>query len=389
MIDFQGTKSLLRDLVQFDTTSKNSNRPLIDYVASYLHHHGVFSEIIPDGSGLKANLVARIGPADAAGIVLSGHTDVVPANEEGWDSSPFELLERGDKLYGRGTCDMKGFLACLLAAVPAMTASPLLRPIYLCFSFDEEVGCLGAPLIADYLAGLHVRPMLAIIGEPSGMKYINGQKGKIAMRCRVQGTAGHSSLAPKHVNAITFSAQIISMIEDIADEFSKNGPFDYDYSVPHATMLTTMIHSGVATNVTPENSSFNFEIRSLPSQDPRAALELLKRRVAIELVPLMQSISSTACVEWDEIFSYPGMSDASDSEGFQLFKNILPEWGGKVSYGSEAGIFETQGQVPALIVGPGSIDQAHRANEFVDADQLCQCLAFLERLIIQMRGDLH
>ena len=381
MIDLENAKSLLRDLVGFDTTSCNSNLPLVDYVVEYLSRYGVTSKIIRDESGRKANLVACIGPATVPGIVLSGHTDVVPAREEGWLGSPFELLERDGLLYGRGTSDMKGFLACLLAAVPTMLAAPLKRPLYLCFSYDEEVGCVGVPSLTHYLANLPVKPLLTIIGEPSEMKYITGQKGKISMICRVHGTAGHSSLAPKHVNAIKYSAQIISMIEDLTESFKQNGPFDEDYSVPYSTMLTTIIHSGIATNITPDSSSFNFEIRSLPEHDPVAVIEALKKRVAEDLEPLMKAVSPLAGVEWEELFSYPAMGDACGSEGFELIRTILPAWGGKVSYGSEGGMYETVAGIPAVILGPGSIVQAHKTNEYIEIEQLEECLAFLESLV--------
>lgn len=387
MIDLQSTKALLRDLVQFDTTSCNSNRDLIDYITAYLSRYGVTSEIIPDETGRKANLIARIGPENVPGIVLSGHTDVVPAAEGGWLSPPFELTERDGKFFGRGTCDMKGFIACALAAVPALVAAPLTRPVYLCFSYDEEVGCLGAPTLAEYFRSLNVGPFLAIIGEPSDMKFINGQKGKIAMQCHVHGTAGHSSLAPKHVNAIKYSAQIISMIEELAEDFKQNGPFDEDYSVPHSTMLTTMIHSGVATNITPEASAFNFEIRSMPDQDAVSVIDQLKKRVEVELVPAMKAVSPKAGVDWEEIFSYPAMGDSAETPGFQFIKDLLPEWGGKVSYGSEGGVFEIIGGIPSLILGPGSIVQAHKTNEYIEIDQLVQCLKFIENLLCHLRGS--
>ncbi len=386
MIDLKRTISILEDLVRFDTTSRNGNRELVDYIANYLHSQGVESTILSDQTGLKANLVARIGPENRAGIVLSGHTDVVPAAEEGWLSPPFELAERGGKLYGRGTSDMKGFISCVLAAVPALTAANLDLPVYLCFSYDEEVGCLGAPAVAHYLKALRVPPLLAIIGEPSDMKWINGQKGKIAMRCHVQGTAGHSSLAPKHVNAIKYSAKIISMIEDFAEDFKTNGPFDYDYSVPHSTMLTTMIHSGVATNITPESSAFNFEIRSLPEHNAADVIAQLKARVEQSILPEMKAVSERADIEWEEVFSYPAMGDLTGSEAYEFIKDILPAWGGKVSYGSEGGVFETVGGIPSLIIGPGSIVQAHKTNEYIEIDQLQQCLMFLARLIAHLNS---
>ena len=387
MADLECTKTILQDLVGFDTTSSKSNRSLIDYIVNYLTGYGVDSEIISDKTGKKANLIAKIGPDNIPGIVLSGHTDVVPAEEDGWLTDPFELTEKNQKLYGRGTCDMKGFIACTLALVPKMVTTLLERPIYLCFSYDEEVGCLGAHSLVAHLRNLEDKPFLAIIGEPSDMKFITGQKGKIAMQCRVYGTAGHSSLAPKHVNAIKYSAQIISMIEEISENFKENGPFDNHYSVPHSTMLTTMIHSGISTNITPESSAFNFEIRSLPNQGAREIIDQLKQRVECELVPAMKLISPKAGVEWDEIFSYPAMSDSSDTHGYQYVKNILPEWGGKVSYGSEGGMFETIGGIPSLILGPGSISQAHKINEYIEVDQLSQCLTFINNLLSHLAKD--
>jgi len=387
MIDLEYAKSILKNLVGFDTTSCNSNSDLVHYIAEYFSSYGINSEIIWNSTKTKANLIARIGSAETAGIVLSGHTDVVPATEGNWFSPPFELSEREGRLFGRGTCDMKGFLACVLAATPAMAAAPLTRPIYLCFSYDEELGCLGVPSIAEYFEQLPVRPILAIIGEPSGMKYITSHKGKIAMRCKVHGTSGHSSMAPKHVNAIKYSAQIISLIDELAEGFKLNGPFDSDYSIPYSTMLTTMFHSGVATNITPEISAFTFEIRSLPAVDPHVIIEKLKTKVAEEIVPAMKAINSKADIEWEEIFSYPAMGDASASQGFGLLQNILPEWGGKVSYGSEGGVFEIAARIPALILGPGSIVQAHKANEYIEIDQLNQCISFLEQLIDSLGGE--
>jgi acetylornithine deacetylase len=374
-------KSLLADLVGFDTTSCNSNLKLINYIESYLSRFGAAVTVISDETGYKANLVARFGPADVPGVILSGHTDVVAATEIGWLTSPYELFEQDGKLYGRGTADMKAFLACLLASVPHIVSISLKRPIYLCFSYDEEIGCLGAFSIAKYFSTLTVKPLLAIIGEPSEMKYITGQKGKIAMLCRVVGTAGHSSLAPEHVNAIKYSAKIISMIEDLTESFKQDGPFDEDYSVPYSTMLTTIIHSGTATNITPDSSAFNFEIRSLPGHDPVAVIAGLKKQVAEKLVPAMQAVSPLAGVSWEEVFSYPAMGDASGSDGFKLIKDLLPEWGGKVSYGSEGGVFETIAGIPALIMGPGSIVQAHKTNEYIEIDQLEKCMDFLGQLI--------
>jgi len=386
MTDLSSATSHLRDLVAFDTTSRNANRALIDHVAAYLAEHGVESVILPDETGRKANLIARIGPADVPGVVLSGHTDVVPANEATWQSPPFELTERDGKLFGRGTCDMKGFSACVLALIPKLVAQPLSRPVYLCLSYDEEVGCLGAPSMARYLAELEVPPILTIIGEPTDMKLVTGQKGKIAMRCHVYGTSGHSSLAPEHVNAIEYAARIITMISGKAEEIQASGPFDHDFTVPYSTMLSTMIEGGVATNVTPEYCTFTCEIRSLPEHDAHSVLEGLKAQVEDTLVPRMKAVSPDAGVEWEELFSYPAMGDGMGSPGFELVRDLVPEWSGKVSYGSEGGVFERIGGIPSIIVGPGSIKQAHKPNEFVEISQLSLCLDFLNRLIERLRA---
>lgn len=376
----ENAKAHLADLVGFDTTSRNSNRPLIDHMAAFLRQYGINPIILPDVTGEKANLIARIGSADIPGIVLSGHTDVVPALETGWISPPFKLDERNGRLYGRGSCDMKGFVACVMAMVPQLVQTKLSRPIWLCFSHDEEVGCLGAPAIARWLAALEVPPMLAIIGEPTDMKLVTGQKGKIAMRCHVHGTSGHSSFAPDHVNAIEFAAKIMTIISNKAEDIRHQGPFDKDFTVPHSTMLSTMITGGVATNVTPDICSFTFEIRSLPNQNARIILEEIKQRVASEVVANMQKKCSSAEVKWEEIFAYPAMGDGTGSKGFALIRDIIPEWGGKVSYGSEGGVFETIGGIPSVIIGPGSIQQAHKPNEFVEIAQIDECLSFLSRL---------
>lgn len=371
------TKGILADLVGFDTTSHKSNLALIEYVSSYLMQHGVTSTLLMDETGKKANLIAAIGPTDRPGVVLSGHTDVVPALETGWQTGPFELDERNGRLYGRGSCDMKGFLACVLAMVPEFVEAQIRRPVWICLSHDEEVGCLGAPAIAAWLAQREEPPFLAIIGEPTEMKLVTGQKGKIAMRCTVHGTSGHSSFAPEHVNAVDFGARIVSLIAERADRFRQEGPFDPDFTVPHSTMLVTMIQGGVATNITPERCSFTFEIRSLPRHDARAELTGIMSEVAGRLVPEMQAMHPDTGVVWEEMFSYPAMGDGTDSMGFLLFKDLMPDWSGKVSYGSEGGVFEQVGGIPSVIVGPGSIAQAHKPDEFVKVTQLEACLGFL------------
>ncbi|QDY71148.1 acetylornithine deacetylase [Qingshengfaniella alkalisoli] len=377
-------KAHLGDLIAFDTVSANPNRPLIDHMAVYFEDLGGVTTILPDETGEKANLIVRFGPADQPGVVLSGHTDVVPALEGNWVTPPFEMHERDGRLYGRGSCDMKGFSACLMAAAPTFAATDLKRPLYLCFSYDEEVGCLGAPAMARWLKDLPVPPVFAIIGEPSDMTLVTGQKGKIAMRATVTGTSGHSSFSPNHVNAVDYASRIIAMIQNRGRAYETDGPFDQDFTVPHATMLTTMIDGGVATNVTPDKCSFTFELRSIDESSAQSDMQAVIDHAKATLLPEMKAKSDTAHIEFDQIFAYPAMGDASDSDAFAVFRGILPEWSGKVSYGSEGGVFEVIGGIPSVIVGPGSIKQAHKADEFVEISQLNKCLNFLDALTKQV-----
>ncbi len=377
--------SHLADLIAYNTTSAYSNLELIHHIEKFFASLGADVTVLPDESGEKANLVARLGPADVAGIVLSGHTDVVPANQKNWQSDPFKMEQRGSRLFGRGTCDMKGFAACVMAAAPAFANGELQRPFYFCFSHDEEVGCLGAPAIARYLAALKVPPALAIIGEPSEMKLINGQKGKIAMRVTVRGEGGHSSFSPQHVNAVEYASRIITMIAERSRRYEQDGPFDHDFTVPHATTLTTMIEGGVATNVTPDTCSFIFELRSIDQEAAAKDIQALISNIEAALLPEMQRQSTDSAIEWQELFAYPAMGDATDSEMFKKLEPILPERGGKVSYGSEGGVFEIDGGIPSVILGPGSIRQAHKPDEFIEIDQLSQCLVFLDELNAWMK----
>lgn len=374
----------LARLIAFDTVSCNPNRPLIDFMAGYFSGLGARITILPDETGDKANLIAAFGPEDKAGIVWSGHTDVVPADETEWLSDPFTATIRGGRLYGRGACDMKAFAACVMAVAPDLARATLSRPVYLCFSYDEEVGCLGAPAIARYLADLPVPPEFAIIGEPSMMRLVTGQKGKIAMRAHVTGTSGHSSFAPEHVNAIEYAAQAIALISERGRRYETGGPFDADFTVPHATMLATMVQGGVATNVTPDSCTFTFELRAISGMDPEADMRALLDEINRDIVTPMKARAPDSGIAFEQIFSYPAMGEARNTTGFNRYARLLPEWGGKVSYGSEGGVFERIGDIPSVIVGPGSIEQAHKPNEFVELEQLTGCTGFLRRFIAHL-----
>lgn len=376
-------KEHLRALIGFDTVSKNSNRDLIGHMADHFQKLGADITLLPDATGEKVNLVARFGPEDQPGVVLSGHTDVVPADEDTWVTQPFSMNERDGRLYGRGACDMKGFAACVMATASVFAAVDLKRPLYLCFSYDEEVGCLGAPDIARHLAALPVPPEFAIIGEPSDMKLVTGQKGKIAMRAVVTGTSGHSSFSPRHVNAVEYAGRVLQLITERAAKYEAQGPFDPEFTVPHATLLATMITGGVATNVTPDHCSFTFELRSIGENDPEGEMAALIQSAA-EINAEMQERAPGCGIAFSRIFAYPAMNDARNSTGFRALADLMPDYGGKVSYGSEGGVFEQIGGIPSVIVGPGSIEQAHKPNEFVEIGQIESCLDFLESLTTRL-----
>ena len=374
---------LMEKLVSFPTVSRDTNIPLIDWVADYLESHGIASHryIHPDQP--KHALFAHVGSWEEGAVVLSGHTDVVPALENSWISPAFELTERDGKLFGRGSADMKGFSACALAMIPELVKRDLAIPIHLCLSYDEEVGCIGVGSMVDHLAAMETPPRIAVIGEPTDMKVINGQKGKYSMRVTVTGTAGHSSFAPNHVNAIEYASRAINMIADKARDFEENGPFDDDFTVPHSTMLTTTIGGGTATNVTPDHCEFTFEIRHLPEHDAEAVIADIQQAIMETLDVEMKAKEPETGFAWEKIFSYPGMGDCTDAPGFELVSNIIPDISGKVSYGSEGGVFEKQGNIPSIICGPGSIKQAHKPNEFIEISQIEECLDFLEALTDQ------
>lgn len=275
---------------------------------------------------------------------------------------------------------MKGFIACAMAVAPDMAAAQLDRPIYLCFSYDEEVGCLGAPDIARYLSDLEVPPEFAIIGEPSKMRLITGQKGKIAMRAVVKGTSGHSSLAPCHVNAVEYAGRLLNLITAQAERYATDGPFDPEFTVPHATFMTTTIAGGVATNITPDRCELTFELRSIGENDPEQEIALFLDS-AKEIEAEMCAKAPDTGFEWQPLFSYPAMNDARNSRGFHAVSDLMPDYGGKVSFGSEGGVFEKIGGIPSVIVGPGSIEQAHKPNEFIEISQMETCVEFLKSLI--------
>ncbi len=378
---------LIARLIAFDTVSARSNMALIDFVRGYLAGHGVESRLVPDESGSKANLYATIGPAERPGVMLSGHSDVVPVEGQDWSSDPFRLDARDGRLYGRGTADMKSFLAVALAYVPAMCAAPLETPIHLAISYDEEVGCIGAQRLIPMLNGLPVKPAMCIVGEPSSMKVVVGHKGKRAFRVEVRGLECHSSLAPQGVNAIDYAAELVVFIRRLAERLAHEGPRDADYAVPHSTIHTGTIGGGTALNIVPNHCAVEFEIRNLPDHDPGGLVAEIEAYTRDELEPRMRRVSAETGIAIEPVTSYAGLDTDPGEEVVTFVKSLVgANEHGKVSFGSEGGLFQRQAGIPTVICGPGDIAQAHKPDEWIALDQVALCERFMERLIERLSG---
>ncbi|HXQ51543.1 MAG TPA: acetylornithine deacetylase [Stellaceae bacterium] len=374
---------MIRRLVAFDTTSRESNLALIDFVRDYLDGFHVPSELVFDGGRRKANLYATIGAGDRGGIMLSGHTDVVPVDGQAWNSDPFTLTERGDRVVGRGASDMKSFIAIVLAMVPDIIAAQAATPIHLAFTYDEEVGCLGVRGLIAMLAGRPVKPRFCIIGEPTLMRPVVAHKGKRSLRCHVQGHESHSALSHAGVNAIEIAADIVAQIRRIARRKRVDGPFDAGFTPPYTTIQTGTIAGGTALNIVPRECRFDFEIRHLPVDDPET-LKAELREHAASMLPEMHGVSAAAGITFEEFNAIPALATPIDSEVVQLARSLTgANEVGKVSFGTEGGLYQQAG-IPTVICGPGSIEQAHRPNEWIALEQVRQCEDFLRRLIARI-----
>lgn len=375
---------MIRRLVAFDTTSRNSNLDLIAFVQNYLDGFGIKSQLIKDATGNKANLYATIGPDDRAGYALSGHTDVVPIDGQDWASDPWAVKEADGKLYGRGVTDMKGFLAVVLGAVPELSKRKLSTPVHLLFSYDEEVGCLGVRRALEVIKDFPVKPKGCVIGEPTSMKVAIAHKGKKSVRCHVHGLECHSSLAPQGVNAVEYAAEVVGYLKRMGRRFAKEGPFDPDYDVPHTTVHTGIVKGGTALNIVPKDCSFDFEFRYLPAQKPDDLFGEVKRFAEEELMKEMRAINGETGFSWEPISAFPGLDTAEDAEITVIAKALTQANDTiKIAFGTEGGLIQ-QIDIPTVICGPGSIEQAHKPNEWVTLDQIAQCEAFLERLVAKV-----
>ncbi len=385
MADYPRSMDMLRRLVSMDTTSRNSNLELVDFVRDHLDRFGIASELVPDATGKKANLYATIGPNDRPGICLSGHTDVVPVDGQDWSTDPWTITEKDGLLHGRGTCDMKGFVAIALTWVEAFARGDLKTPVHLLLSYDEEVGCVGVRGALAKLKNAPIKPKGVIIGEPTEMRVTTAHKGKKSVRCHVHGHECHSSLTPKGVNAIEYAAEVITHLRSMGRRLASEGPFDHAYDVPWTTVHTGIVQGGTALNIVPKDCRFDFEFRYLPGVDPEG-LYADVRAFAETLVPEMKAVTPDAGFSWSEISAFPGLDTPETAEIVVLAKALAQANATvKVAFGTEAGLIQEAG-MPAIVCGPGSIEQAHKPNEFVAISQLAQCEAFMDRLLARLKA---
>jgi len=371
---------MLGRLVAFPTVSRDSNLELIDFVREWLRGLDADVRLTFDDDRRKANLFATLGPRGDGGLVLSGHTDVVPVDGQDWDTEPFALTQAGGRLYGRGTSDMKSFIAVALALLPTWVPR-LNRPLHIALSYDEEVGCLGVGRLIQDLAGAGLRPSGCIVGEPTLMSPVIAHKGKRSYRCTVRGLAGHSAYAPKAVNAVEAGAEAVAHLKRIARRLRDSGPFDRGFDIAHTTVHTGVMRGGTALNIVPHHCSFDFEMRYLPEDDPDALLDELRSYIRDHIEPEMRAIDETAGFEIVQMSEIPVLDTRAETQIVALVHELTGTRDvGKVSYGTEASQFQRAG-IPAVVCGPGSILQAHKPNEFIALEQVEACERFLGRLM--------
>jgi acetylornithine deacetylase len=372
---------IVEKLIGFDTTSRESNLELIEYVRGYLDGYGVESRLVYDEEGRKANLYATVGPTDRPGICLSGHTDVVPVDGQAWDSDPFSLRVEGGKAYGRGTSDMKSFIAIAMAFVPEMLDRGLKTPVHLAFSYDEEVGHMGAKRLVEVMKDMPVKPAMCIVGEPTSLGVVIGHKGKKKVQVHVHGHEAHSSLTHEGVNAIEYAARLIAFMQGLARKWQKEGPFDEECDVPFTTMQVGLIQGGTAPNIVPKSCSFNMEIRHLPSVDPEALFDEIRNHAHAVIEPEMKAVAPDAHFEFDEVPPNLALDTDAEEPVVAFVKRLAGQnRHGKVGFGTEAGLFQKRVGIPTVVCGPGDIAQAHKPNEFITLDQLQKGEAFMARL---------
>ena len=377
--------AMIERLIAFPTVSRDSNLGLIEWTRDYLAGMGVSSRLTYDVSGKKANLFATLGGGSRPGLVLSGHTDVVPVDGQAWDTDPFKATVVGDKLFGRGSADMKSYIATALVMAPRFLASNADAPLHIALSYDEEVGCIGVRSLIKDLAEIGLKTAGCIVGEPTLMQPIIAHKGTHRFRCCITGREAHSSYTTQGVNSIEYAARIIVYIRQMADRLAQLETRDYAFTVPFTTMQTGTIKGGLASNIVPKDCEFQFEARTMPG----ASADRLYQEIqdfAATLLPEMRRVEPNAAIRFEALASAPGMNMKESDDIVKLAAALARNKpNGAVSYGTEGGLFQQAG-IPTVICGPGDIEQAHRPNEFVSLEQIAQCEAFMLRLIDSESG---
>jgi acetylornithine deacetylase len=380
------TLRLIRELIAFPTVSRDSNLQLIDYLRELLRPLDADLRLTYDRDKRKANLFATLGPRGEPGIVLSGHTDVVPVDGQQWASDPFTVTERDGRLYGRGTSDMKSFIACVLALAPQYVHRGLKTPLHLAFSYDEEVGCLGVRgLLADMTAA-GIRPRSCVVGEPTEMRPVIAHKGKQGYRCTVRGLASHSAYAPYGVNAVEAAAEAVVFLKGLARRHRDRGPYDRGFDVAYTTVHTGVIRGGTALNIVPHECVFDFEFRNLPGDDPDRLRAEFEEYVRTVIEPEMHAVDPGTGFTIEKTSEIPALDTGAEAaitalaQEFSGSRDIL-----KVSFGTEASQFQAAG-VPTVVCGPGSIREAHKPDEFVTLEQVARCESFLHGLMARCCG---
>ncbi|NKB76653.1 MAG: acetylornithine deacetylase [Gammaproteobacteria bacterium] len=377
------TEQILQHLVSFPTVSRDSNMALIEYIQSYLNDVSIDSTLIFNDEKTKANLYASLGPENSPGVMLSGHTDVVPIDGQDWTVEPFSMLEKEGRLYGRGTTDMKGFIASVLAMIPDAAALDLKKSIHLAFSYDEEIGCVGVRSMVEMLESAPTKPAFCIVGEPTEMKAAVAHKGKTAALCVCRGVEAHSALTTKGLNAIYLASDVINVIRDVQEDL-KSRSSDHHYDVPYTTLHVGTIAGGTALNIIPRECSFKFEIRNLKADDPDEILSEIRQRSQLIVDKYSEDFPAME-IAIDIFNQYPALDTSPEEEVVRLVQSLIDsEAILKLGFGTEGGLFQHRLGIPTVICGPGSMEQGHKPDEFVSRSQLEKCDQFLQKLIRQM-----
>ena len=374
------TKSILADLIAFPTVSYDSNLDMIDYIAGYLEEHGARVDVFKDETGHKANLFATIGPDGDGGLVLSGHSDVVPVTDQDWTDDPFQMVECEGKLFGRGTCDMKGFIAATLAMAPEFAKGPLTRPIHFAFTHDEETGCIGAGHLVEALRERDIHPSMAIIGEPTMMRIIEGHKGCYEYTTRFQGLEGHGSAPDVGVNAVEYAVRYVNRLMELREDLKSMTPAGSQFEPPWTTMNIGALQGGSVHNVIAPKAEVKWEMRPVQTSDADYVKSEIGHYCENVLLPAMQAVHPNASIETEIMGEVAGLIPTDENEARQIVSELTgANTTDLVAFGTEAGLFQSLG-MDVIVCGPGSIEQAHKADEFLAIDQLTQCLTLLEKL---------